>query len=125
MRPWSLLTTAALAVELRLLCAELFDAEAEREAARESEASALSIARSYRGFAAQGGLCPARGPRVADTPAGRKERKQRTKEPPDHVAGHGVAQQAEGIGHTGRPPKGPGKDSLESGGFAHSERAAP
>ena len=46
--------TRILTVELRLLCAELFDAEAEREAARESETSALSIARSYRGFAAQG-----------------------------------------------------------------------
>ena len=46
--------TRMLTVELRLLCVELFDAETEREAARESEASALSIARSYRGFAAQG-----------------------------------------------------------------------
>ena len=43
-----------LAVELRLLCAELFDAETEHEAAREAEGSALSIARSYRSFAAQG-----------------------------------------------------------------------
>ena len=46
--------TRMLTVELRLLCVELFDAETEREAARESEGSALSIARSYRGFAAQG-----------------------------------------------------------------------
>ena len=46
--------TRMLGIELQLLCAELFDAEAEREAARESESSALSIARSYRGFAAQG-----------------------------------------------------------------------
>ena len=46
--------TRMLGVELRLLCVELFDAEAEREAARASETSALSIARSYRGFAAQG-----------------------------------------------------------------------
>ena len=43
-----------LTVELRLMCNELFEAEAEREMAREAEASALSIARSYRGFAAQG-----------------------------------------------------------------------
>ena len=43
-----------LTVELRLLALELIDAEAEREAAREAEASALSIARSYRRFAAQG-----------------------------------------------------------------------
>ena len=46
--------TRMLTVELRLLCVELCEAETEREAARESEASALSIARSYRGFAAQG-----------------------------------------------------------------------
>ena len=39
--------TRILTVELRLLCAELFDAEAEREAARESETSALSIARFF------------------------------------------------------------------------------
>lgn len=43
-----------LTVELRILAIELLDAEAEREAAREAEGSALSIARSYRGFAAQG-----------------------------------------------------------------------
>ena len=41
-------------VELRLLCTELFNAELEREAAQEAELSALSIARSYRSFAAQG-----------------------------------------------------------------------
>ena len=46
--------THMLTVELRLLRTELFDAEAEREAARASEASALSVARSYRCFAAQG-----------------------------------------------------------------------
>lgn len=46
--------TKMLGVELQLMCAELFDAETEREAARESEGSALSIARSYRSFAAQG-----------------------------------------------------------------------
>lgn len=46
--------TMMLTVELRLLCVELSEAETEREAARESEASALSIARSYRSFAAQG-----------------------------------------------------------------------
>jgi hypothetical protein len=46
--------TRVLACELRLLALELLDAEAEREAAREAEASALSIARTYRRFAAQG-----------------------------------------------------------------------
>jgi hypothetical protein len=46
--------TQMLHVELGLVCSELFDADAEREAARESEGSALSIARSYRSFAAQG-----------------------------------------------------------------------
>ena len=43
-----------LNVELRLMCNELYAAESEREMAREAEASALSIARSYRGFAADG-----------------------------------------------------------------------
>jgi hypothetical protein len=46
--------TRTMEVELRLLSQELLEADAESVTARASEASALSIARSYRSFAAQG-----------------------------------------------------------------------
>ena len=46
--------TVTLMHHTELLRNELFDAEAEREAANQAETYALSVARSYRSFAAQG-----------------------------------------------------------------------
>ena len=45
---------AMLRLHGRLLRSELLEAEAAREASGEAEAYALSVARSYRSFAAQG-----------------------------------------------------------------------